>query len=367
MKFHVYTQEIRDALKIVTKCADPTPQTPILATVKLDVDDGKLTLSANKFDIAAQVCLPVSMENPGSVAVDAKLLNEVVNKLGGDTATFDDASGFLGVRSEATKFQLRTFEVTDFPTPKFDCDAFAEVRSTMFRSLLKQSSFAVAKEDEHPVFRGVNLTVTDSTITAVATNSHRVVRNVIHRSYSGTAQFTAIVPVDSAKFLETALPDDFEIKAQIGSDGKSLVAKFANVAFKTRLIEGEFPPIDDLINVEKPIVTRFNVREFKDALSRVSVISRKADYGVVFLHVQENKIIISSHSDNTGDVEATVQAVAADGTDFTTSFNGAYLLDFLNATEATEMDAHFADKYDPATFTEPDNADFAYVVTPVRT
>ena len=367
MKFHVYTNEIRDALKIVTKCADPKPQTPILAAVKLDATDGKLTLTANKFSVAAQVYLPVNCESTGSVAVNAKLLNEVIGKFKDDVTTFDDVSGFLGVQSGSTNFNLRTFEVKDFPTPNFDCDGFVEGRANFFRSLLRQSSFAVAKEDEHPVFRGVNLTVTDSTITAVATNSHRVVRNVIHRSYNGATQFTAIVPVDSAKFLETALPDDFEVKAQIGSDGKSLVAKFANVAFRTRLIEGEFPPVDDLINVEKPIVTRFNVREFKDALNRVFIISRTADYGTVVLNVCENKIVVSSHSDGHGDVESIVEATAADGTNFTTAFNGAYLLDLLSVTDATKMDAHFADKLDPATFTDPDNDDFVYIVTPVRT
>lgn len=367
MKFHVYTNEIRDALKIVTKCADPKPQTPILAAVKIDAADGKLTLTANKFSVAAQVYLPVNCESTGSVAVNAKLLNEVIGKFKDDVTTFDDASGFLGVQSGSTNFNLRTFEVKDFPTPNFDCDGFAEVRANFFRSLLRQSSFAVAKEGENPVFRGVNLTVTDSTITAVATNSHRVVRNMIHRSYNGAVQFTAIVPVDSAKFLETALPDDFEVKAQLGSDGKSLVAKFANVAFRTRLIEGEFPPVDDLINVEKPIVTRFNVAEFRDALNRVNVISRTDTYGTVTLALQEDKIIIRSRNDDMGDVETIVEATAADDTDFVTAFNGAYLLDLLSVTDATKMDAHFADKLDPATFTVPDNADFVYIVTPVRT
>ena len=366
MKFHVYTNEIRDALKIVTKCADPKPQTPILAAVKIDVDDKKLTLSANKFDIAAQVFLPVNCEEPGSVAVNAKLLNEVVNKFGGDTITFNDENGMLGARSEATKFQLRTFEVADFPTPNFDCDGYAKVRAKFLRSILRQSSFATDKTDGHPLFQSVNLTVTDRTITAVATNSHRISRAVSTVSNSDV-NFIVNLPAASSKWLETALPDDFEVPVQIGSDGKSFVVKFANVAFRTRLIEGEFPPIDRLLDEEKPIVTRFNVREFKDALNRVFIISRSADYGVVTLELHEDKIVISSASADAGNVEATVQATAADDTDFIISFNGAYLLDFLNATEAKEIDARFSDKIEPAHFVEPDNDGYIYIVTPVRT
>lgn len=366
MRFTAYTNDIRDALKIVGKCADPRPQTPILAAVKLDAADGKLTLTANKFSVAAQIHLPVNCEQPGSVAVEAKLLGEVIGKLGGDTVVFDYANGLLGVHSERTDFKLRTFEVNDFPTPNFDCENFVTVRAKMFRSLLKQSSFAVAKEDEHPVFKGVSLTVDGNSLSAAATNSHRIAFDRINL-FDGHANFNAILPVDSVKFLETALPDDFEVKVQIGSDGKSFVAKFANVAFRTRLIEGDFPAIDSLLNAEKPIVTRFNVREFKDALNRVFIISRTADYGTVNLNVCENKIVVSSHSDGHGDVESIVEATAADGTNFTTAFNGAYLIDFLSATEAIELDAKFSSTIDPATFVEPDNDDFVYIVTPVRT
>ena len=74
------------------------------------------------------------------------------------------------------------------------------------------------------------------------------------------------------------------------------------------------------------------------------------------------------YSDNpvVGKAEETVQA-SIEGEDIGIAFNSSYLIDVLTILNSDSFILELNDSLKPALIREPDNEDFLYVITPVRT
>ena len=371
MKFTCYTQDIRDALKFAVKCAATKPIIQILSAVKLTADDGKLTLETTDNTSAAQVAIPVNAEETGSAAVDAKFLFNVICKLDGDTITFDDASGMLGIQSEGAHFNLNTFNADDYPKTNFDCPVAVNVRSTVLKNLIRQSVFAASKSLDRPLFQSVNLrtegTDYEMFLTATATNAERLSFNKtpIGNDQHG-AIFDANIPAATLKILATELPADVEDFVTLCTDERCVVAKINNIMFKTRLLEGEFPDIMRLLEIERPVVAKVKTAELKAALNRINLISRDSEYKAVKFCLAGNILRVCATDNNHGSAEEFIETVTDEDHDLTIAFAIHYLLDFLNATDDAEIEMRFKSNIDSAQFVGVSNPFNTYIVTPVR-
>ena len=365
-----YVMDLREAVKFAVKSANAKASTTELAAVKLTAEDGKLTFETNNFITGAKVVIPANTSETGIVAVSAKMLASVIAQFDNKaTATFRLEDNTLRVDSEGTYFNLLTFNVADFPVPKFNFDDSVTIRTEAFRNLLRKTIFATADEDEHPVFKGVNFVTKGCQLFGYATNTHQLVQAYEPlKDDRNDPQLNFIVPKKACEIIDKALPvADVETFVTIGVKGNSLSVKFANIAFTTRLIEGDFPPLDKVIEGDRPHEVIFNVSEIKNALRQLSIISKDDQYGTVTLELSPHQINIRANSEFIGYAQKVIEAVTPAEIDLTISFNINYLLGLLDAVDERELHGHFGRNIDPAKFDMKGRPDFVYVVTPVRT
>ncbi len=159
-------------------------------------------------DVAAQINLPANIEETGSICVNAKLFAEIVNKAAEDVITFATVDNQLEMRSGASKFKLLTFEASEFPTTNFDTDFNVKVRAAMLKKLIRRTVFAVTRENDRPIFKGVNFIFDEDELTVVATNAQRIAIDKMHAETFGYDAFSAVVPAEALKTLADALSDD---------------------------------------------------------------------------------------------------------------------------------------------------------------
>lgn len=363
MRFICYVSDLKDAAKLVAKCADAKPQTPILAAVKITAENDRITFDATNFKVTAQIDLPAHIEETGSACVNAKLFAEIVNKAAEDTITFTTVDNQLELQSGASKFKLLTFEASEFPSTNFDTDFAVKVRAKMLKQLIRRTVFAVTRENDRPIFKGVNFIFDNDELTAVATNAQRIAIDKMHANTTNEG-LTAVVPADALKTLADALSDDIEDIVTVTGAVGSLTFNFGNVKFKARLIEGEFPDWNKALEIDPSLEVVFGTKELRYVLNRVNIISRDAEYNCVVFDFAGGYVKIGANSDTLGGVTEVIQASPFDG-ELKIAFNTNFLIDLLGAVDTDHLRFKLAGKVDPAVIVD-DDSDFVYVVTPVR-
>lgn len=372
MKFTVYKIDLIDAMKCVVKSAAVKPQTPILASVLLEATKSKLTMSTTNFKTAMQMYVPVSTEVEGRAAVDAKFFLSAIGKLPEDTCTLETSGNTLTVRSGSTKFDLLTFDADNFPRIDLHDGHKLETSAQIFKSCFTNTLFAAAKDTERPLFQAVSCNFKrrddgEGELTTVATNTHRIAVNRESNFMPTACEFSNVnVPAEAMKiFLSTIDPKD-NGQVFVDFDGRKMFIRHNNVYFTTRLTEGEFPNTDRLINAEKNLRVEFNVAELKDKLSCAAVVANNTEYRTVTFSFGDGSVDIMANSPDVGTVADRIELPNFHG-DLTVSFNVNYLTDFLAAVNAQTIVAEFDGALEAARFTEKNNPDFIYIVTPVRT
>ena len=364
MRFICYVSDLKDAAKLVAKCADAKPQTPILAAVKISAENDQITFDATNFKVTAQINLPANIEETGSICVNAKLFAEIVNKAAEDVIRLETVDNKLKIESGASKFELLTYSSDEFPTTNFDTDFNVKVRAAILKKLIRRTVFAVTRDNDRPIFKGVNFIFGDDELTAVATNAQRIAIDKMHAETFGYDAFSAVVPADALKTLADALSDDIEDLVTVTGTFGSLTFSFDNVKFKARLIEGEFPDWNKALEIEPSLEVVFGTKELRYVLNRVNIISRDAEYNCVVFDFADGYVKIGANSDTLGGVTEVIQASPFDG-ELKIAFNTNFLIDLLGAVDTDHLRFKLAGKVDPAVIVD-DDSDFVYVVTPVR-
>ncbi len=368
MKFSCYKSDLTEALQFAIRAVAVKPMTPILSGIYLKAEGSVLEVQTNNFSTGIITYIPVHTEIAGSAVVSGKRFQEFVRNMPDDTITFSDENddNMLAITSGGASVELLTMPAGDFPKVKTpDTDKSFKVPSTVLSDLIRKTVFAVAKENDRPVFTGCCFEMKDNKITLVATNTHRLAlaKAALEDSFE---ECSFIVPAETLRGLLNRLEhnnmDDF---VTIKYSTRYTTFTFDNVFVNSRLVEGVFPPYDKVIPDSSTTHVTVETADFKRVVEFVSLMSKETEYNTVKLKFADGGIEISSNSPEVGGAVQNVEA-SIEGDDLEISFNVDYIADVLRVIDSSQVDIALNDKYSPAAFTEPANNDYIYIATPVR-
>lgn len=362
-------RDLKEALVAASKALPNKAQTPILGNVYIAAQNGFIEVHATDFSLGIIAKIPAEIETEGEIAVDGKKITEIISKFAGDIVTISYENGEEATfKSETSSFALYTMDANDFPKVGFqDFQHSFFIKTGTLKKLIARSTFAASNDDSRPIFQGCSVTVENSAITFVATNTHRlvVVKSDIEDSLSGVNSF--IVPAKALNDLlgiMSAMREDVVIKVEFSD--KHIAFTLNNVFVTCRLIDGQFPPYEKVIPASCATYANLDTGEFRAAINRVEIISKQNEYNTVRLKFDSEGLELSSDSYTTGKVKDHINA-AVEGPNAEIAFNLKYIQDFLRISGVgDEVRVGMNDKLSPADFRLINDNDFIYIVTPVR-
>jgi len=365
MKFTVTRKEITDAVKIVNKAAAVKPSTPILAGIYFKASGNFLELQATDYSIGIVAKVPANVEEDGETVLIGKYFLEMLLKLKSDTVTITTKDNTAEITSAGTKYNLLIIDPADFPKIKQEeiLQSFT-LRQSQFKNLIRKSAFSAAddKDTSRPIFTGVLFDFSGEKLTLAATNTHRIA--VVTEKISAVEKnLQFIVPAKKLQEISAYLDEVGEIK--IGYSGRTANFIFDNLLVTLRIIEGNFPPYDRLLNEDKNIFATVDVAEFRNAVERMAIIAKLAEYETIGLNFADNEIKISATSPDVGNAEEFVKA-EIEGGDLEIFFNHNYILEVLKVIDAEKIQIGLSEKLKPIDLKIVDDDSFRYIVTPVR-
>ncbi|MET0860328.1 MAG: DNA polymerase III subunit beta [Microbacterium sp.] len=350
MKFHVNRDVFSEAVSFVVKLLPQRNPQPILAGVLIEASDAGLSLSAFDYEASARTTIEATVDDPGTILVHGRLLSEIASRLPNAPIQIevDDDGGIL-LSCGSARFTLASMPVQEYPAiPEVTGDS-GLVPAEDFATAIAQVAFAASRDDVTPVLTGVQLEVSGTALSLVATDRYRVALREIPWD-SGTAasdeSTAALVPARTLTEVGKTFAHGGDISiAFSGSGDREIIAFTAgNKTVTSLLIKGNFPPVRRLFPEATEHHAVVNTAELAEAVRRVSlVLDRSAPLRFTFT---TDSVSMDASGTEQARASESVDAHLV-GEDVTLGLNPQYLLESLGAVRS---------EFARITFTSSDNA-----------
>jgi DNA polymerase III subunit beta len=349
VKFQVNRDVFSEAVSFVVKLLPQRNPQPILAGVLIEATDTGLSLSAFDYEASARTTIEATVDEPGTILVHGRLLSEIASRLPNapiQIAVDDD--GIL-LTCGSARFTLASMPVQEYPAIPEVSGESGVVPAEDFATAISQVAFAASRDDVTPVLTGVQLEVTGTQLSLVATDRYRVALRDIPFDSGIVADentTTALVPARTLTEVGKTFAHSGDITVSFSGSGDREIIAFTagNKTVTSLLIKGNFPPVRRLFPEATDHHAVVNTGELIEAVRRVAlVLDRSAPLRFTF-----GADGVSMDASGTEQARATESVDATlTGEEVVIGLNPQYLLEALAAVKS---------EFTRVTFTSSENA-----------
>ncbi|CAN5172386.1 DNA polymerase III subunit beta [soil metagenome] len=276
MKFQVNRDVFSEAVSFAVKLLPQRTTLPILSGVLIEATPDGLILSSFDYEVSARTEIAAQVDEPGKVLVSGRLLADIASRLPNAPVKFSTEDGRITVACGSGHFTLLSMPVEEYPTLPQVSEQSGVLQAEDFANAIAQVAVAASRDDVTPVITGVQLEVSQNSLSLVATDRYRVaVREIAWDSAnSGIDSATALVPARTLTEIGKTFGHSGTISVAItSSDDRELIAFQADKKTVTSLlIKGNFPPVKRLFPETVDNFAVINTAELIEAVRRVSLV-----------------------------------------------------------------------------------------------
>ncbi|MDO5686399.1 MAG: DNA polymerase III subunit beta [Neisseria sp.] len=359
----------RDALlkplQTVTGIVERRHTLPILSNVLMENKNGQTSLLGTDLEIQIHTDGPQSDTPDFRLTVNAKKLQDILRALP-DTAevSLEQEQNQLTVKAGKGRFNLQTLNPDDFPTMNVaeDISACFTLKQELLREMLSQVQYAMAVQDIRFYLNGLLMQVDGDQLRLVATDGHRL-------AFS-QAKIEAQLP-----FAEVILPRKtvLELFKLLSFPNEPVTVEFLHnqIRFRARdtvivskIVEGKFPDYNRVIPQDNDKIFEINRSTLLSALERAAILASEKFRGVS-IAIRPGIMSITCTNNEQEKAQEELE-IAYQGSELEMGFNILYLMDVLRNLHSEDIRLAFGDSARSMLMSIPDNADFKYIVMPMR-
>lgn len=366
MQFTVSQETIVRPLQLVCSIVERRATLPILSTILLKAQGKQLTMTSTDMELEMIATLPVAVEQEGKTTVSARKFLDICRALPANaTISFQAQDNKALVKAGKSRFSLSTLPSDDFPDSE-GADYIDEIQlpQSALKSLLDETSFAMASQDVRYYLNGLLLERDDTALRAVATDGHRLALGSLTTSNKANEKNSVIIPRKAILELGRLLNDSDDM-VTVAFSQQQIKVELPDLHFTSKLIDGQFPNYQRVIPLggDKEVIADRDM--LKQALSRAAILSSDKHRSVrINLEAQLFKATVVNQEQESAEEEISVDYA---GSPLEIAFNNAYLLDLLNAMPDEKVKMTFSDDNSSVLITPfDDKLERQYVVMPMR-
>ena len=367
MRFTISREKLQEGLTAVTATIPAKTTLPVLANILVETTEKGIRLSGTDLDIAVSTEVAADIETSGAITIPAKKLSEIARELPPSPVKIA-AVGEQRVTLDCGRSHFKILGLPRDEFPSFPAVRFSEswrIRSGELQKLIPHTSFAVSTEESRPILNGVLWELRPEMMRMVATNGHRLAKMELPIKTAAAPSSDLIVPPKALEQVRRLFPEDEELEIARGENHLGFRSPFTSVF--TRLIEGPYPPYDQVIPRDNNRIAVADRAALTGALRRMSVIASDQTHRIR-LSFNAALVRFSVQTPDLG--EATDELpIRFTGDPLDIGFNANYLLEILRYMPTEEVKLTFKAPERAATL-EPegwsDPASYLCLVMPLR-
>jgi DNA polymerase-3 subunit beta len=312
--------------------------------------------------------VPADVDEPGSLTVPAKKLQELARELPEHPVRLSTKGDRLELTCGRAAFRLNGMPRDEFPTfPAVDFSSSWRVMGGTLHELIRQTSFAVSSEESRPILNGVLWQLGEDQMRMVATNGHRLARMTVAVQAPGAPRTDLIVPPKALAQVERLFAADDEV--EVARSENHIGFRKEGTQVYTRLIEGPYPNYEQVIPKDNDKFAVAGRNTLTQALRRMAVVASDQTHRVR-LSFTTNTLRFAVETPDLGEAHEDLE-VEYGGEPMEIGFNANYLLEVLRYMPAEDIKLTFkaperAATIEPVSREDQPVPDYLCLVMPLR-
>ncbi|HTL96858.1 MAG TPA: DNA polymerase III subunit beta [Gemmatimonadaceae bacterium] len=367
MRFTIAREKLQDGLSAVIATVPAKTTLPVLSNILLETNERGIRLSGTDLDMAVSTEVTADVESQGAITVPAKKLAEIVRELPSAPVRIS-AVGEQKITLECgrSRFRLLGLPRDEFPT--FPVVRFSEswrIKSGELQKLIAHTSFAVSTEESRPILNGVLWELRGDRMRMVATNGHRLAKIDVPVAGQNGRSEDLIIPPKALEQLRRLFPAEEDLEIARGEN--HLGFRSPLTAVFTRLIEGPYPPYEQVIPRDNDRIALADKNALSQALKRMSVVASDQTHRIR-MSFNAGMAKFSVQTPDLGEAQDELP-VTYEGDALDIGFNASYLLEILRNMPTDEVRLTFkaperAATVEPVGWNDP--AQYMCLIMPLR-
>ena len=344
----------------LTSRATPTRSTlPVLQTVRLEAQNGGLTLTATDLEVGVTTAIAANVSTPGTICVPARLLGEYISQLPSEPVHLTLKPEGHRLRLSCGRFvaNLATQDAAEFPALPVGDEARAlTLDASRLRQAVARVAFAAARDDARPVLTAVLFDFGPEGLTLAAADGFRLARARLAGVVAVPQQL--LVPARAVTELGRLLGDAETARLIPTAENRGVHFVIGGTTLFARLLEGHFPDIERVIPQESKTTVTVETAAFRQAVRVAGLFGGSGDSRPVVLEAASGFLHLRARGDQTGDAEADVSAEVA-GDPQAIAVNTRLLADLLDVVDSARLRLSWSSAQTPIVLRELDREESA--------
>ena len=331
--------------------------------ILIKASDSKLELCGYNTELGITTVIPATVTNNGTLVLNARLLTEIVRKLPGDVLEiFLEDNLNTTVTCGKSNFELIGIDAEEFPTlPLVENARAMEISVDMLRNMIRQTIFSISNNESNKILTGELFEINGDEFKIASLDLHRVsIRKIqLKESYEDRK---AVIPGKTLSEVSKILTGGMDDNVDIFFTKNHVLFELENTIIISRLIEGNFYNINQMLTNDYETKVSVNKRELLECIERATLLLREAENKPVIMNVKNGEIKMEMTT-KIGSMDENI-IIEKEGKDLRIAFDPKFLIDVLRVIDEEEVNLYLFNAKAPC-FIRDDNS-YIYLILPVN-
>ena len=364
MKIRCLKSDIVKGVGIVSKAVPTKTTMPILECILIDATTNIIKLTANDMELGIETIIDGTIEKKGMVAIDAKIFSDIVRKLPDNEIVIEtDSNNQTLITCEKAKFNIAAKSGEDFSyLPYIEKDDPVVVSQFTLKEVIRQTIFSIADNDSNKLMTGELFEINENILKVVSLDGHRIsIRKIeLKNSYSSKK---VVVPGKTLIEISKILSGEVDSEVSIYFTNNHIVFEFDNTVVVSRLIEGEYFKIDQMLSNDYETKVRINKKELLSCIDRATLLVKEGEKKPIIINIGDDVMEIKIKS-QLGTMDEEI-FITKEGKELLIGFNPRFLIESLRVIDDEEVDLYFMNAKAPC-FIKDEKETYIYLILPVN-
>ena len=364
MKLICSKANLLKGVNIVSKAVPSKTTMAILECILIDASTNEIRLTANDMELGIETRIEGTIEQKGIIAVDAKVFAEIVRKLPDNDITIESNSNYqISIICEKANFHISGKSGEDFSyLPYIEKNDFLCISQFTLKEIIRQTIFSIADNDNNKLMTGELFEVHQNELKVVSLDGHRTsIRKIeLKEDYSDRK---VVVPGKSLQEISKILSGEVEDEVHIFFTNNHIVFEFDTTMVVSRLIEGEYFKINQMLSNDYETKFAINKRELLSCIDRATLLVKEGDKKPIIFHVTDSNMEIKINS-QLGSMKEDID-IDKEGKDIMIGFNPKFLIDALRVIDDENITVYMVNPKAPC-YIRNEEETYIYLILPVN-